>query len=74
MKEILPLMEENIQNNKEIIEENKGCVQIKELDWGGDQEKMKETLEAFEFDYVVATDVIFNKGHLTTFSNVFLIL
>ena len=66
-------MRENIENNQEIIKENKGKVDSRELDWGFEKERIKEILkDVDELDYIVATDVIFNKGHLTTFSNVFL--
>ena len=63
-------MKENIENNSELLKEKKGSAKIKELDWGGDKEKMKEIVEGMEFDYVVAADVIFNETHLKTFSNV----
>ncbi len=73
LKEILPLMRENIKNNQEIIKENKGKVDSQELDWGFAKEKIIEVLKDVDaLDYIVGTDVIFNKGHLTTFSNVFL--
>ena len=71
LKEILLMMKENVDNNKEIIKENKGNVEIRELDWALDKDKIKDILaDVEELHYILATDVIFNKGHLTTFSKV----
>ena len=64
-------MKENIDNNSELFKEKNGSVKIQELDWENDKGKMRGIIEGMEFDYVVAADVIFNKTHLTTLSNVF---
>lgn len=71
LKEILPLMRINIENNQKIIENSKGNVKILELDWAN--EKISELFSqnnVENIDFIVASDVIFNKTHLKLFTNV----
>lgn len=71
LKEILPLMRFNIENNRKLIENSKGDVKIMELDW--ENEKISELFSknhVENIDFIVASDVIFNKTHLKLFTNV----
>lgn len=71
LKEVLGLMSENIEINKEIIAMKGGKIEIREMDWNSKKEEIEDILKDVDgFDYVVAADVVFNKGHLGSLTKV----
>ena len=64
-------MNENIENNKEIINMNGGKIETREMDWNSKKEEIEDILKDIDgFDFIVATDVVFNKGHLGSLTKV----
>ncbi len=59
----------NIQENKELIDQNNGKVTNFALNWQMSSFDLKELLEKFVYqkkiDYVICSDVIFNETHVT---------
>jgi len=71
IKEVIPILNKNIEGNKKIYE-GKGSVKAFELDWTFDKKQIKEVFaqEKIErVDYILASDVIYHAKHLELFAN-----
>ena len=73
IKEIIPIIEKNIEINQEIIKIGKGSLLPLILNWSFEKEEIKTIFQKNcieKIDYILCSDVIFNDGQLDLFINV----
>lgn len=68
-KEALDLIAKNIENNKAFISKNSE-IAIEEFNWD-DDEKLKYYKENYKFDYIICSDVIYDKSQYENLHRIF---
>lgn len=68
-KESLDLIAKNVEHNIKFIPENTQLA-IEEFNWG-DKQRLKHYKDNYKFDYIVCSDVIYDKSQYENLQNIF---
>lgn len=68
-KESLDLIAKNVEKNKDLINKNTD-LSIEEFDWS-DNQKLNEFKEKYKFDFIICSDVIYDKSQYENLQRIF---